>query len=112
MIPAKTSPATLTVLVNGDIKFEPNETFVVNLSNPVNATIADALGQGRSPTTTARRRSRSTTSPVTEGNAGTVAAVFTVSLSNPSASVVTVDYQTADGTATLANADYQARAAR
>jgi uncharacterized protein (UPF0303 family) len=107
MIPAKTSSATLTVLVNGDIKFEPNETFVVNLSNPVNATIADALGQGTITNDDGTPSIAINDVSVTEGNAGTVAAVFTVSLSNPSASVVTVDYQTADGTATLANADYQ-----
>ncbi len=34
------------VLVNGDLNVEPNETFFVNLSNPVNATIADNQGQG------------------------------------------------------------------
>ncbi len=44
---------------------------------------------------------------VTEGNAGTVAAVFTVSLSASSASLVTVDYATANGSAT-AGSDYVA----
>lgn len=34
----------LTVNINGDTTFEPNETFFVNLSNAVNATIADAQG--------------------------------------------------------------------
>jgi len=34
------------VTVVGDAAFEPNETFVVNLSNPVNATIADGQGMG------------------------------------------------------------------
>jgi uncharacterized repeat protein (TIGR01451 family) len=43
---------------------------------------------------------------VTEGNAGTVSAVFTVTLSSASSQVVTVDYTTADGTATLADNDY------
>jgi len=37
---------TITVLVNGDQKFEPNETFFVNLTNPVNATISDNQGLG------------------------------------------------------------------
>jgi probable HAF family extracellular repeat protein len=44
---------------------------------------------------------------VTEGNSGTVNVVFTVSLSAPSTSQVTVQYATADGTAT-AGSDYQA----
>ena len=35
--------------VNGDATIEPNETFVVNLSNPVGATLED--GQGRATIT-------------------------------------------------------------
>jgi hypothetical protein len=42
---------------------------------------------------------------VTEGNSGTTAATFTVSLSGPQADPVTVDFATADGTAT-APTDY------
>jgi hypothetical protein len=45
---------------------------------------------------------------VAEGNAGTRAATFTVTLSAPSAQPVTVQYATANGTAT-AGGDYQAR---
>src|SRR5262249_47280000 len=37
---------------------------------------------------------------VTEGNSGTTPAVFTVTLSTASAQIVTVDYQTKDGSAT------------
>ena len=44
---------------------------------------------------------------VIEGNAGTVDAVFTISLSNTSDQSVVVTYQTSDGTATVANTDYQ-----
>jgi hypothetical protein len=44
---------------------------------------------------------------VTEGNTGTTLAVFTVTLSAPSAQPVTVQYATADGTAT-AGSDFQA----
>src|SRR5262249_17988974 len=36
----------VTVLVNGDTVFEPTETFLVNLSSPVNATIADGQAVG------------------------------------------------------------------
>src|SRR5213076_1632209 len=37
----------VTVTVNGDTKFEPDETFFVNLSNPTGgATISDGQGQG------------------------------------------------------------------
>ena len=49
---------------------------------------------------------------VTEGNSGTTAATFTVTLSAPSGDAVTVDYATADGTADAAgrlHADQRAR---
>ena len=36
----------ITVLVNGDTNFEPNEAFTVHLSGAVNATISDADGTG------------------------------------------------------------------
>jgi hypothetical protein len=37
---------TITVVVNGDQKFEPDETVFVNLTNAVNATISDSQGLG------------------------------------------------------------------
>ena len=37
---------TITVAVNGDLLDEPDETFLVNLANPANATLSDGLGQG------------------------------------------------------------------
>jgi len=44
--PPGSSSQPINVTVNGDTKFEANETFFVNLSNPTNATIGDAQGQG------------------------------------------------------------------
>ena len=100
---------TLTVLVNGDTVVEPDETFFVNLSAPTNATIAVSQGVGTilnddvAPTPTLSINNVS----VTEGNTGTVNAVFTVTLSASSAQTVTVAFATANGTAT-AGSDYQA----
>jgi hypothetical protein len=37
---------TLTVPVIGDNTLEPDETFLVNLTNPINATLGDSQGQG------------------------------------------------------------------
>src|SRR5206468_4120551 len=44
-----------------------------------------------------------------EGNSGTTAFNFTVNLTNTYSLPVTVNFQTADGTATVANNDYQAQ---
>src|SRR5206468_2292528 len=43
--PGQTSQS-LTVLVNGDTLDEADETFLVNLSNPSNASISDGQGVG------------------------------------------------------------------
>ena len=43
-IPAGSASAPVTVLVQGDLANEPDESFVVNLSGAVNASIADAQG--------------------------------------------------------------------
>jgi ELWxxDGT repeat protein len=48
--PGETSKA-ITVLVNGDGLVEPNEVFLVNLSTPASATIADGQGVGTIGTT-------------------------------------------------------------
>src|SRR5215475_9670175 len=45
-ISAGQTTGTITVLVNGDRLGEPNETFVVNLSAPTNALIADGQSVG------------------------------------------------------------------
>ena len=45
-IPAGSPSATVTVSVNGDQVKEANETFDVNLSNPVGATLTDGQGLG------------------------------------------------------------------
>src|SRR5438094_1519837 len=41
-----TTPQTITIVVNGDNSDEIDETFTVNLSNPVHATIANGTGTG------------------------------------------------------------------
>ncbi len=100
---------TITVLINGDTTFEQNETFFVNLTSPTNASISDAQGVGTitnddaaPPTPTFFISDVS----IAEGNSGTSNAIFTVTLSPTSANTTTVDYATADGTATVAGNDY------
>jgi len=107
--PGETSKP-LTVLVNGDTTFEENETFFVSLTSPTNATLTDHQGQGTitnddpaPPTPTLVINDIS----LAEGNSGTSIATFNVTLSPSSSQVVTVDFATANGTATTVGNDYQ-----
>jgi hypothetical protein len=99
---------TIIVLVNGDTKFEPNETFAVNLSSPNNATIAAGTGTGTIQNDDPQPALSIGNVTASEGNSGTTPFTFTVSLTNPSSQAITVNYATADGTATTADNDYQA----
>jgi hypothetical protein len=101
--PGETSK-TITVPVNGDRLAEPNETFVVNLSNPTNATIADGQGVG----TILDDEPRVSISDVSkkEGNSGLTTFAFTVTLSAASTEAITIAYATGNGTA-IAGSDYQ-----
>ncbi|WP_257998640.1 putative Ig domain-containing protein [Xanthomonas arboricola] len=107
-IPAGSSSATFTVLVNGDTLSEPNETFFVNVSNVTGATVADAQGLGTIVNDDAVPSLSIDDVSVNEGNSGTTTATFTVSLSAASGQTVSVNYATANGSAT-AGSDYVAR---
>ena len=96
---------TFTVPIVGDTLDEFDETFTANLSNPTNATIADNQGIGTITDDDAAPSFSISDQTVTEGDAGSTTATFTVSLSAPSGKPVAVDYQTTDATAT-APADY------
>src|SRR5262249_5616656 len=96
----------LLITVYGDTTYEGTERFVVRLSNPSNAGLETAsaegiIGDDDFPTVSASSAS------IVEGNAGTTNLVFALSLSNPSVEAVTVNYSTANGTAT-AGSDYTA----
>ena len=95
------------VTIVGDLALEPNETFSVTLSTPSNATIDDGTGIVTISDDDAPPTITITDASVTEGNSGTTPATFTVSLSHASGNPVTVQYATANGTAT-AGADYTA----
>jgi hypothetical protein len=96
---------TLTVPVAGDLTTEANETFLVNLSAPSGATIADAQGQGTITNDDATPTMSINDVTLAEGNSGTTNFVFTVTLANPSSTVVSAAWATADGTA-LSPQDY------
>ena len=105
--PGETSK-TVTVLVNGDRLPEPNETFVVNLNSPTNATIADGQGVG----TIVDDEPRISISDVTKSEGkkgGTSRFTFTVTLSAAYDQAVTLSFRTVNGTATTSDKDYVAQ---
>ena len=106
---SQTTPQTINVAVRGETTPEPNETVVVSLRNPKNATIATATGTGTITDNDAATPTLSIDSPrVTEGDSGTTTMTFAMTLSEASARQVTVDYADAGtGTAT-SGTDYTA----
>jgi hypothetical protein len=105
--PGETSK-TLSVLVNGDRSGEPTENFVINLSSPTNANIADGQGVG----TITDDEPRISISDVTrsEGRKNqTTLFTFTVTLSVPYDQAVTMSFRTVDGTGTSSDHDYVAQ---
>src|SRR5262249_11206599 len=108
-MPGQTTQS-VSVPIVGDTLHEANETFTVNLSNPVNGAIASGGGPATGTTTDddpAPSLSINAVS-VLEGNSGTPNAFFPVTLSAPSGLAAQVSFATADGTAT-AGSDYQAQ---
>ncbi len=100
--------AAITVSVRGDTVDESDETLLVNLSNPVNA----SLGRGRAVGTIvdddgAPRLSLAGDVSALEGSASPGVLRFEVVLTPASGQTVTVDYETIDGTA-LAGRDFTA----
>ena len=94
----------VVVLINGDTVDETQETLFLDISNVQNATVSSARGTGfinddDGPTASINDVT------ITEGNSGTKAATFTVSLSGPSVEAIAIRAVTAQGTAT-ASSDY------
>jgi len=99
---------TIQVAVTGDTFVEANETFLVNLSAPVNATLNKSVGVGTIVNDDGPPRQITISDPfVTEGNTGTTTARFIVSLSSTFTQNVTVNFATANETA-LSGSDYTA----
>lgn len=95
---------SIVVLVNGDTVDEVQETFFLNISNVQNATVDQGTRTGfinddDGPTVSVNDVS------VTEGNSGTKAATFTVTLSGPSVEAIAIRAVSTPVTAT-ASTDY------
>ncbi len=105
-IPAGQLSGQISVSITGENLVEISERFHLNLSNANGANIGDAQGIGTIANDDSTTASISGTN-ITEGNAGLSNAVFTVTLSSPSASDVTFNFTTRDGTA-KAGSDFTA----
>jgi hypothetical protein len=114
-IPAGMTTATFAVTITRDAKVEGDEAFNVTLSNPLldgvaapslvaisDGTAVGTIGNDDEATVTI------TAGQVAEGNTGTANLPFTITLSGPVDVPVTVTLNSTDGTATIADGDYEA----
>jgi hypothetical protein len=106
-IPANTLSATFTVTVFGDTTVEPDETALVQIQNPSGgAVIAVPVAVGTILDDDGPPRIAIFDSSAHEGCEGVTTMSFDVQLSQPLATTVTVNFATANGSAT-AGSDYQ-----
>jgi hypothetical protein len=108
--PGELSKLISIPIINDSLFENGNETLTLTLSNATGGAILTSPGTATITITDNDFKPSMfiATSPRTgEGNAGTTNLAVTVSLSNPSVQVITVDFATANGTATAGN-DYVA----
>lgn len=97
---------TVSVDVAGDTAVEPTETFLLGLSGSTGADIVDGSGTGSILSDDVAPAASIGDVSASEGNAGSQVFSFPVTISPPAADGVSVDWSTADGTAT-APTDYE-----
>ncbi|HKY37962.1 MAG TPA: Calx-beta domain-containing protein [Polyangiaceae bacterium] len=105
LIAATQTSVQITVPINGDSLAEAAETFLVQLSAPQNATLADDQGQCTISNDDGLPTISIDDVSLVEGDAGTKIFTFTVTLSSISGSQASVSFATANGTA-LSGSDY------
>ena len=106
---AGVNSATVTITPTEDNIFEGTETAILTLATGAGY----ILGTTTSATVNITDNDPQPTISINdvsviEGNSGTTNATFTLTLSHPSSQPITVNYATADGTATTADLDYNA----
>ena len=104
--PGGPSQQTITVTALGDITNEIHETFAVELSNLINANFINDSGTGTISDDDGPKLAIDDVT-VNEGNSGTVEAVFTVSLTEPTTQTITVNWSTS-GDSSLSGVDFVA----
>jgi fibronectin type 3 domain-containing protein len=96
-IAAGQTTGTVSVEVNGDTTVEPNESFVVNLSNPTNAVLADNQGQATILTDDVPPGLTLSIAPaVFSEGAGGAAATGTLLRTGPTSTSVTINLSSSD----------------
>ena len=106
LAPGEISQTIASIPVVEDAIDELEEIYTVELSDPVNATIVTGQGTATIIDNDPTPQLSVADYFINEGNDGTSSVTYTVALDNPSDREITVDYFTADGTAT-AGVDYQ-----
>src|SRR5205807_5279712 len=92
---------TINVTINGDQTFEPDETFTVNLSNPVNTTISKSVGIGTILNDDAQGGIISFSQGNYSVNESGGSITITVNRTGDTTGPATVDYTTPDDSAAL-----------
>jgi hypothetical protein len=110
-IPAGATSQAFPVTINGDTTAEGNETYIVSVTNVTGATASDGAALGTIRNDDLPRLTIADVA-VNEGNSGTTAAVFTVTLSSPATAPVSFDIATITTATTTATpgTDYTATA--
>jgi Calx-beta domain/PKD domain/RTX calcium-binding nonapeptide repeat (4 copies) len=96
---------TVSVSIYGDLIVEPDETFTLNLSDPVNATLDHATGTGTILNDDLPWLSIGSITQY-EGGSGNTTFTFTATLDQVTYAPVSFDYQTYDGTANWTDYDF------
>jgi hypothetical protein len=107
VITAGTTSTTILVPIIEDATYEGDETFTVTLNTPTNAALGTATGVGTILDDEAPPEFSIDTVTQSEGDSNTSSYVFTVTKTGATERTFSVDFQTQDGSATVADNDYQ-----
>jgi hypothetical protein len=100
---------TLSIIVNSDRRREPDQTFELVLRNPKNGTLADSVGVVTIVNDdTALPTVYLASTSIWEGNSGARTATVQASLNHSTDYIVTANWQTRDGSASVSGGDYDA----
>jgi chitinase len=108
-IAAGQTQTLVSVPARGVAGSAPTVFFKVLLSAPVGAVLGDGTGIAYLSADVGTPQVSPRDAAASEGGAGTTTLTFPIELTAPAAKPVTITYATADGTATVAAGDYQAK---